>query len=151
VSTAFFSTPERRAILEQEAWRWPGTPFVAHASVCQVGVDCVNLNAAVYIACGHLTAFNPPSYTLDGGRHQAGSQLIDWIESHPWWFEKVEDKQPMPGDTLCFRQGRSSHHAALMVTEFEFMHAMERYGVVKGKLEGAYKLALTAVYRPIKL
>jgi cell wall-associated NlpC family hydrolase len=151
VGSAYFSTPERRMTLEQEAWRWVGTPFVPHASVCGSGVDCVNLNAAIYIRCGHLPFFSAPHYTLDGGRHQAGSQLIGWIESHPWWFEKVENKKPMPGDTLCFRQGRSSHHAALMVTEAKFIHAMERYGVVIGKMEGCYPLALSSVFRPIKL
>jgi cell wall-associated NlpC family hydrolase len=151
MNTAYFSSPERRALLEAEAWNWVGTPFVPHAATCRAGVDCVNLNAAIYVRCGHLTSFSPPSYTLDGGKHQAGSQLLAWLETHPLWFEKVEDKKATPGDTLCFRQGRSSHHAGLMVTEFKFIHAMERYGVVIGKLDGCYKLALTAVFRPIKL
>lgn len=150
-SKYFFATTERRQLLEAEAWNWVGTPFVAHACICKVGVDCVNLNAGVYRRCGHLPSVALPSYTLDGGRHQSNSQLIAWLDSHPLWFERVPDKRHMPGDTLCFRHGRSSHHAALMVTGHKFIHAIDRYGVVIGNMEGCYPLALDAVYRPIKL
>jgi hypothetical protein len=78
---AFFSEEKRRRALEWEASSWVGTPFHAHARLKGVGVDCVQLAAALYIATGFLTEFEVGWYPIDGGNHDEVSRVVEWIEN----------------------------------------------------------------------
>jgi hypothetical protein len=78
--SVFFANEKRRRALEWEASSWVGTPFHAHARLKGVGVDCVQLAAALYIATGFLTEFEVGWYPIDGGNHDAVSRVTAWIE-----------------------------------------------------------------------
>ena len=116
------------------------------------GMDCIAVPAWVYLKTGLLKEFNPPAYTLDGGRHRDLSQVLAWLRASPLFFEVARATPCAPGDALCFRQSRSAHHVGLMITEHEFIHAAERYGVIKSSLEDpVYRRALVAIFRPVIL
>jgi cell wall-associated NlpC family hydrolase len=145
----YFSAPEPRAQLAAEWPKWVGTPFCAHAVVCGHGVDCVHLNAQIYINIGFFFGFSPPPYTLDGGKHAPSSQVTDWLLDSAC-FRPVMGV-PAIGDSLVFRGRGQAHHVGLMVTDTEFIHALERYGVVKTRIKDPlYARALVAIFRPIQ-
>jgi cell wall-associated NlpC family hydrolase len=146
--TPYFSTPERLAALRAHAEQWLGTPFAAHAMVRGAGVDCVHLGAALYMACGVFTEFSPPNYSLDAGAHQADSQVVGWLDSHPCF---LRFPVPLPGDCLCFRFGKSEHHIGVLVDGAKFIHALPRRSVMFGSLrESYYAHRLAAIYRPME-
>src|SRR5579871_1266486 len=145
----------RQASLQREALRWVGTPFAAHSRVMGGGVDCVNLAAALYLECGFLKEFNPPAYAMDGGTHNGKSQLIDWLISSRRFFlmaEKFDPNggwKPDCGDLLCFRFGRSEHHAGVMLLDGKFIHALAgRCVQITSLQDPIFKRTLQAVYRP---
>jgi hypothetical protein len=147
----FFSTPERLGRLELEAARWVGTPFSPHAAVCGAGVDCVNLAAQLLSACGHATEFLMPKYVMDGGKHNRTSQLTDYLNARKD-FGQVLEPEPEPGDVLCFKLGRSSHHCGLMLAGKRFIHALYGRKVAIASLsDRTFARSLSAIYRPVEV
>lgn len=158
----FFSTAERIAQLEAEARSWVGTPFAPHAAVKGAGVDCVHLVAAIYQAVGALKDFSPPNYALDEGSHLKASKVFKWFEGRRD-FEQVWHRPPvcelpdiatlvLPGDTLCFRFGPVEHHAGLMLTAGNFLHALPgRVATISNLRESFYRCRITAIYRPMEV
>lgn len=146
--TGYFDDAHQQERLLYHAGKWIGTPFVAHAGVLGCGVDCVNLVAQVYVSCGFLKEFRPPAYSMDGGKHNPKSQLVEWIE-HSGKFAKVD--HPQSGDTLCFLwRGQSEHHAGLMLHGDQFMHVIQNRKVMVGSLKDrTYSQMLKAIYRPL--
>lgn len=145
----FFAVEKRRRALLAEAGSWVGTPFHAHARLKMVGVDCVQLAGAIYIATGFLTEpqFNIGWYPIDGGHHDEKSRVVEWIEKSGK-FARVND--PRIGDTLVMRMpgARVAHHVGVMVSESEFVHAYFKHFVVMSRMDG-YRKRIEAMYRPI--
>lgn len=147
---AFFSSAERLARLEAEAARWIGTPFSPHAAVCGGGVDCVNLAAQLLSACGHASGYDFPKYVMDGGKHNRTSQLTDYLNARKD-FRQVLVPEGEPGDVLCFKLGRTSHHCGLMLAGRKFIHALYGRKVAIATLaDRTFARSLFAVYRPIE-
>ncbi len=148
--TPFYHTPERKRQLTEAAERWLGTPFHPHACILQVGVDCVNLLAAIYQESGALEGWQFPAYTMDGGDHRNVSQVLEWLDCHPR-FERLPAGEPLqPGDLLCFRLGRVPHHVGLLVTGNRFIHAMRHYGVIESQLDDpTFAERFVVAYRPV--
>lgn len=144
---AFFAREERQRPLVWEANSWIGTKFHAHARVKGVGVDCVQLAAAIYIAAGFMDDFRPEWYPMDGGHHDATSRVLEWVESSGK-FARV--KEPRIGDLLCLRLARVEHHVGVMVNERQFVHALWNHHVTMAFVEN-FKDRITAVYRPMAL
>lgn len=147
---AFFASPHNRNKLCLEAAKWIGTPFVAHGAVCGAGVDCVNLVGQLLIACGHERDFALPTYSMDGGKHNRTSQLTDYLDTHPRFAKPFEPVQP--GDVLCFKLGRSSHHCAILIHGKTFVHALFGRKVSFGSLaDGTFARSLNCFYRPLEV
>jgi cell wall-associated NlpC family hydrolase len=150
----FFKGHGRAVLLECAAKPWIGTPFVAHSQVVGAGVDCVHLCAALYLATGALDKFQPPAYALDGGHHNASSQVTDWLDKHPSFKRmsrpSIDAGALEPGDLLCFRFGKTEHHVGVLLHHGRFVHAPFRRLVEYSSInEGVYRKCLQAVYRPM--
>lgn len=151
----FFSSLEGLARLDAEAARWVGTPFCPHAAVCGAGVDCVNLVAQLLKSCGHADDFALPKYAMDGGKHNRTSQLTDYLDARPdFWNASALPEfglSPIPGDVLCFKLGRSSHHCGMMLSGRKFIHALYGRKVGIANLsDRTFARSLFAIYRPLK-
>lgn len=110
----------------------------------------MNLCAELLKACGHAVDFKFPRYVMDGGKHNATSQLTDYLHSHPG-FDLAQD-QPDLGDVLCFKIGRSSHHCGMMLHGKTFIHALYGRKVAFASLgDKTFERALFAIYRPVAL
>lgn len=160
---AFFASPHHRSKLCLESAKWIGTPFAPHAAIRGAGVDCVNLVGQLLIACGHATNFELPKYVMDGGKHNATSQLTDYLDSHPEFARINPDSAAPqlavnkitlaePGDVLCFILGRSSHHCGQLIHGKTFVHALYGRKVAFASLaDKTFARALAAIYRPLKM
>jgi cell wall-associated NlpC family hydrolase len=148
--SAYF-TPDRAVELEKDARRWLGTPFVPRASIRGAGVDCVNLAAQLYIGAGLLERFEMPSYSMDEGQHAECSKLLLWLQSNPNFERLLELKNICVGDLLCFRIGRTEHHAGIALAGNRFIHAQNRGAVIITTLaDPIFKRCLKAVFRPVE-
>ena len=145
----YFASDQRQARLAYCAGLWLGTPFVPHASVRGAGVDCVHLVEGIYLDTGFfLDGVRFPDYSMDGGQHQANSQLVQWLEGSAD-FTPVQTV--LPGDTLCFRMGRSAHHAGLALPSGRFIHCYFKRSVMIADLaDHTWGRALVAIYRPME-
>jgi len=150
MTPSFYDTPEKQARLAEVARRWLGTPFHPHACILQVGVDCVNLLAAIFKDTGALDGYEFPDYTMDGGDHRDTSQVLDWLDRHPRFGRLSAEESTQPGDLLCFRLGRVPHHVGLLVSGNRFIHAIRNYGVIESQLDDpTFAKRLVAAYRPL--
>ena len=149
---AFFDTPAKQARLVAVARRWIGTPFHPHARIRGVGVDCVHLLGAIYQEVGLLTVYQFTGYAMDGGQHQATSQVTDWLDAHPNFqrMTRIEDDL-LPGDLVCFRMGRVPHHVGILLNPLRFIHAVRPAGVIESQMtDPTYAKRLAALYRPVR-
>ncbi|HEY1170228.1 MAG TPA: NlpC/P60 family protein [Verrucomicrobiae bacterium] len=147
---AYYQDRTRQAALLALAQEWFGTPFVPHAQVAGVGVDCVQLAAALYQGTGLLREFKPGKYTMDGGQHNDGSRVTSWLEASPH-FAKAEAPWQV-GDLLCFRMGRSVHHVGVVLTDRTFVHVYQGYTVGESWIDDStWRKRLTLVFRPVEI
>lgn len=150
---AFFHSETRQYQLQAVARSWLNTPFHAHACVRGAGVDCVHLCAAIYIECGLMEIFNPPRYTLDGGKHAPASLVMAWLACSPQFQRLGQPFQPLSGDLVCFAfgAGRAWHVGTVLNPGTgEFIHALADVGVVISRLhEQPWQHRTAAFYRPI--
>lgn len=146
----FFTSVEAQNRLLHHAARWVGTPFVAHGSVCQAGVDCVHLCAAIYIETGVMKDFNPGKYSVDSGQHNSLSQVLSWLAKSDQFVAVNDMAAPLAGDLLVMNVGRVEHHVALMLPSNTFVHALRGRGVVISSFnDSGFARRITAVYRPV--
>jgi cell wall-associated NlpC family hydrolase len=131
------------------AMSWLGTPFRGHADIKGAGVDCVNLAVSIYAESGFTFVYNPPSYTLDGGRHIPLSKVTTWIEASGK-FDRVEGPAAI-GDVLCLRIGKVEHHVGIKISEASFIQAVRHYGVILSNVaDPTWAKRLTRIYRPME-
>lgn len=140
---------EKKVALGRAAQAWVGTPFREHTEIRGVGADCVHLARGVAVDAGFTV---PPitnnEYPLDWARHRSRSLVLDWVEGSGKFRLLPPDTRPEPGDLLCIKQGRCSHHVALMVYERYFLHTepgrFAEFGMID---DPAYAGSLQCVYR----
>jgi cell wall-associated NlpC family hydrolase len=152
-----FTEWNRVEMLRLAAESWIGTPFVLHAAIRGAGVDCVNLCAELLKSSSFpVDKSGWPRYAIDGGKHNQESQLLTWLNRQSL-FQRIgadvyDAAHALPGDVLCFRLGRSEHHAGLLVAGTKFIHCLERRAVMFATLADAtFKRRLTVVYRPLEV
>jgi cell wall-associated NlpC family hydrolase len=149
----YFDDLHQQERLLYHAAQWLGTPFVPHARIRGAGVDCVNLVAQIYLACGFLKDFRQPDYTVQEGKHLEHSKLVAWLESsgHFMRLSILDPKLSTAGDALCFRfRQRVAHHVGLKLYDDKFIHVLEHRRVQVGSLnDRTYGSSLTAIYRPL--
>lgn len=148
VDRGFYAENARRADLLVEANRWIGTRFHGHARVLGVGVDCVQLAGALYIATGFLREFEPGWYPIDGGHHDEQSRVIEWVEKSGC-FARIGKEAPMAGDLIVMKLGRVEHHVGVALGGGMMVHVMFKASVTVETL-GRFLKNVTAVYRPLR-
>ena len=141
---------EKKTALIREAQRWHGTPFREHTEICGVGADCVHLARGVAVGAGFdVPPINNNDYPLDWAMHRSRSLVLEWVEGTKRFRKLADGEPPQPGDLICIRQGRCSHHVALMIDGRQFLHTapgrFAEYGLVddpqhSGKLAAIYRL-----------
>ncbi|HEV8523078.1 MAG TPA: NlpC/P60 family protein [Terriglobales bacterium] len=145
----FFSQPHKIPELLAAAQSWIGTPFRPHASIKGAGVDCVHLAFEIYRECRFHFTFDPPKYSMDGGRHLKMSKVIAWLEQSDSFDPVVGDT--MPGDLLLFNMGRVDHHVGVKLEGTRFINAINRYGVRELDLmDPTWRCRFTVAYRPME-
>jgi cell wall-associated NlpC family hydrolase len=152
---AYFNTADRRRDFVNQALSWERTPFVPHANIRGAGVDCVNLGREVYRECGLTFTQGLPNYTMDGGKHNAESQLIRWLEMSGQ-FVHIGDRtkiiEVQIGDTLCFKLGRSAHHSGFAIGGTQFINALfKREFRINDLRDKTFVRILAAIYRPVEV
>jgi cell wall-associated NlpC family hydrolase len=121
--------------LHISAARWQGTPFYPRSRLCQVGVDCCQLAAAVLEEAGLGRHDLPGEYTVDFGDHAARSPLLAWFRERSEW-EPVSDAGDIePGDVVLFRVGRVANHCGVALGERQFLHCLRGHGVMVSRLD----------------
>ena len=143
-----FSDPAQSAALKAELERWRGTPFIGHAALCGVGVDCVRLAAAVLHSIGAIGPIDWPPYPLGGGGEDVREMLCERIEAAgPVPVELGEGESPMMGDVLVFSSNRF-HHVGLMGENGSFWHCLRGIGVSENLLaDSTFGSRLYRVFR----
>lgn len=146
---AYFASDQRQARLAYCAGLWLGTPFVPHGNLRGAGVDCVHLVEGIYLETGFFrNGVRFPGYSMDGGQHQEKSQLVTWLDESA---DFAPAQTVLPGDTLCFRLGRSAHHAGLALPSGRFIHCYYRRSVMVADLaDHTWRRALAAIFRPME-
>ena len=142
------SEAKKEAIFKA-AQAWHGTPFREHTELRGVGADCVHLARGVLISADFSV---PPienrDYPLDWAKHRAHSLVTEWVEQTGKFRLLPDGTPPQAGDLLCIRQGRCSHHVALMVDERWFLHTEPgRYAAFGMIDDPAYSGLMECVYR----
>lgn len=145
-----YSTEFAKEKLLSGARSWIGTPFRKGASIKGAGVDCVQLAACIYADSGHRFTWNPPTYTLDGGRHCEVSKVTEWLE-RSGSFKRTEAAKV--GDLLLFKMaGHIEHHVGIKITASTFIHSIKRIGTVESNLgDPTWGGRISLTYRPITI
>jgi cell wall-associated NlpC family hydrolase len=97
-----------------------------------VGVDCINLLAAVYEACGLAQVGQLPHYAQQWHLHQADEVFAQGLDQHA---RRVQ--APQPGDVVLFQFGRAHSHAGIWLHGNQFVHAynrLNRAGVIVSEM-----------------
>ena len=149
--TDFADTAGDRIRVEAESWL--GTPHVLRAQIKGAGVDCVRLGAGILSGSGFPGSFEGlPLYRADTGSHAKTSALIEWFRARTDFRElhPVEMDPLKPGDMICIRIGKVSHHMAVSVGGSRFVHSVIPGGVTRGDLrDRTWSKRLVAVFRPM--
>ena len=135
----WFHSDERVAALWAEQQAWMGTPFVAYQESRGYAVDCVRLQKANFTAIGAIPPLKLPAYSLDHAKHSTRTQLLDFLLHAPELQGRFMMVAPagkrQPGDLLGIQSGRVDHHLACVNPWGEVVHAVEKLGVIRTKLD----------------
>lgn len=115
-----------RAAIVAEALTWEATPYLSHARIKGVGVDCANLPAAVYEAVGLIDPVNP-SYTADWMMHRDEEKFLSFVLPQA---VQIKPKAAQPGDLIVWRFGRTFSHSAIILDMPLVLHAAIKGGAV---------------------
>ena len=140
---------KKKVQLQTAAQNWHRTPFREHTEIRGVGADCVHLARGVAVDAGFTV---PPitnnEYPLDWAKHRSHSLVLDWVEQTGKFRLLPPGTPPEPGDLICIKQGRCSHHVALMIDGRQFLHTQPgrcaEFGLIDdpaiGLVERIYRL-----------
>lgn len=158
----FFYSIWEMAELIARASEWRGTPFLANARVMGLGVDCVQLVAAIYQATGFVDDFQPGAYAMDEGAHAERSRVVEYVEALKdadgvnkfelaWSRENGRQPEVAAGDLLCFRVGKQIHHVGLALSPVKFLHVYRGYKVKESPFnDPTWRKRLERIYRPVR-
>lgn len=149
----FFTDENRLRKMRDEVSSWIGTPFRDGWRVKGVGCDCLQLAVAIYNACGLRDQVVTPPYTVGAWKGLRVSPILGWLDGSPL-FRKIESIEPIPGDLLCFLQGRVVYHLGIYIDHGNkmFAHSITGDGVcLHGLSDPTAGRRLIAVYRPMEI
>lgn len=101
---------EKRARVVAEAMTWLRTPYHKHGRVKGAGVDCSMLLAEVYEKAG-IIARVYPEYAADWHLHKTRELYVEWLER---FANEVTGRDPLPGDAVVWKFGRTFSHGAIV-------------------------------------
>jgi cell wall-associated NlpC family hydrolase len=110
---------QERAAVVDEATAWIGTPWHHEARVKGHGVDCGQLLAAVFEACGLVPRVEVEPYPQDWALHRGEERFLKTVES----YARRVDRPALPGDIVLFRYGRCISHAGIVAAWPSIVHA----------------------------
>ena len=154
---SFFDNPVSRDELLVEAASWLDTPFRKGCAVKSAGADCVYFTAEVMRQCGVIEDYGFPPYSLDWGKHQTRSLILEWLDACPA-VAKLPAAETIAaeiaalrlGDLACYKFGRVVHHLAIVLEPPRIIHALEGARVDYGELTDAtWKDRFVCAYRPL--
>lgn len=120
-----------------EALTWYGTPYRHHGAVKGVGVDCAQILAQVYSACGLVPPIDLGNYRFDWHLHRAIEQYRDRLLEY---VNKINEPDvPHHGDIALFRFGRTLSHAGIFVEDDQntIIHPYIKLGTIISRLDEA--------------
>lgn len=115
----------QRILVVLEALTWMGTPHRHQGRVKGAGVDCGMLLAETYEAAGVLPHVDPADYPHDWHLHRSEERFRELVEQHA---RPVAD--PLPGDLVLYRFGRTASHGAIVVAWPRILHSYMKAGGV---------------------
>jgi len=122
-------TDEQRQAIVEETKTWLKTPYRGWSRIKGAGVDCGQILAAVFIACGHIPSDTqlPAYYSLSVAQHKEDTEYIDLVEKY---MREIPESEVKPGDVVVYKLGKAFAHSAFVVSWPEqCIHAMARHGV----------------------
>jgi hypothetical protein len=128
-------TPSELIALENAARSWVGTPFCERSALKGAGVCCHRLLLEVLVEAGWLPRIVVPDGSAGWAQAQQRGLIAEWMEGEgSRWFDSVSlcwtPDVFEAGDVIGFRLGRVVHHVALRLPDHQWLHAMQRVGVV---------------------
>lgn len=114
----------QRELVITEARRWLNTPYQHRQHLIGVGVDCAWLLIEVFFAAGLMPLIDPGAYAQDWHLHRSEERYLGWLEL----FGR-EIESPQPGDVAVWQFGRTYSHGAIVVNEYQVIHAYRDIGV----------------------
>lgn len=105
---------------------WLGTPYHHHARVKGVGVDCLMLLCEVFEAAGMTPHIDPGAYPSDWMLHREEELYLAGLEK----YCTIVAGEPLPGDIVLYRFGRTASHAGIVTQWPEIIHAYRGQGVI---------------------
>lgn len=115
-----------RAAIVAEAMSWEGTPYLGHARVKGVGVDCAQLPAAVFEAVGVIPRVDP-EYSQQWMLHRDEEAYLAEIRN---WAREIDEADLQPGDLVVWKFGRTYSHSAIVIAAPIVIHAVIKAGSV---------------------
>lgn len=114
------SEAEIRAAIVAEALSWERTPYISHARLKGVGVDCAQLPAAVFEAAGAIPHLEP-SYSAQWMLHRDEELYLAEIRR---FAREIDIGDIRPADLIVWRFGRTYSHSAIVIEPPIVLHAV---------------------------
>lgn len=107
---------------------WEGTPFHDDAKLKDIGVDCAQFVASVYVEAGIVPPFEVPRYQSQWFLHRAEELLMNFVLQYA---REIDETEARSGDLVLYRIGRAYAHAAIIIAwPEEIIHAHKLSGMV---------------------
>ena len=90
---------------------WLGTPYMHHARLKGVGVDCAQILAAVYEEAGVIGYIDLGNYSRQWHLHKSDELYIEWLER--CGARRVD--VPQIGDVGVWKYGLTHSHGGIVV------------------------------------
>ena len=129
---------QQRAAVVAEAMTWLRTPYHHRAAVKGAGVDCAQLPASVYAACGLMDAADFGQYPTQWHLHHDEEKYLAIVQQ----TAREIDHPPGPGGFVLWKFGRTFSHGGIVVKWPLVIHSYMRFGVTLDDAEtsGLFKL-----------
>lgn len=125
------------------ARQWIGTPYVLGAALRGAGCDCVGLIRGVWSDLTGTPAPSPPPWRADW----SNSSARPLVAAARLYLTPIPLSEALAGDVVVLRvqRGREAH-CGILDHGGQFIHAMERLGVVRVPFD-AYQSGLSFAAR----
>lgn len=121
----------QRQTVVNEGIRFIGTPYHHAGRVLGSGVDCVTFLALSFMNARVVEPITIPYYPPDWHMHRDAERYMDGLLGRCTEVAGPPDRDPLPGDILLFRMGRTFSHGALVENWPTVIHSFVRVGVTR--------------------